>query len=46
MEEYGETGAFMAATFILKSGRQLLDQLHHDGSRTCQFWPDLQSMKS
>ena len=35
-----ETGAFMAATFIMKSGRQLLEQLHHDGRRTCQFWPE------
>jgi len=34
-----ETGAFVAATFIMKSERQLLEQLHHDGRRTCQFWP-------
>ena len=26
-----ETGAFVAATFIMKPGRQLLEQLHHDG---------------
>ena len=36
-----ETGAFVAATFIMKSGRQLLEQLHHDGRRTCQFRPEL-----
>jgi len=35
-----ETGAFMAATFIIKSGRHLLEQLHHDGRRTCQFQPE------
>jgi len=39
MEEYEETGASVAATFIMKSGRQLLEQLHHDGSRACQFRP-------
>ena len=40
VEEYGETNAFVAAMFIMKSGRQLLEQLHHDGRRTCQFRPE------
>jgi len=35
-----ETGAFVAAMFIMKSGRQQLEQLHHDGRRTCQFRPE------
>jgi len=35
-----ETGAFVTATFITKSGRQLLEQSHHDGRRTCQFRPE------
>jgi len=40
VEEYGiEAGAFVAAMFIMKSGRQLLEQLHRDGRRTCQFQP-------
>ena len=26
-----ETGAFMVATFVMKSVRPLLEQLHHDG---------------
>ena len=30
-----ETGAFVAAMFIIKSGRQLLEQLHYDGRCTC-----------
>jgi len=31
MEDMEETGAFVAATFIMKSGRQLLEQLHRNG---------------
>jgi len=31
-----ETSTFMAATFMMKSRRQLLEQLHHDCRRT---WP-------
>ena len=30
-ENVEDTGAFMAAMFITKPGRQLLEQLHHDG---------------
>jgi len=35
-----ETDAFVTATFIMKSGRQLLKQLHHGGRHTCQFRPE------
>ena len=38
--EVEEAGAFIAAMFIMKSGRQLLEQLHYDGRRTCQFRPE------
>ena len=31
VEDMEETGAFVAATFIMKSGRQLLEQLHRNG---------------
>jgi len=34
-----EADVFVAATFIMKSGRQLLEQLHCDGRCTCQFRP-------
>ena len=40
VEEYGRDWCFVAATFIMKSGRQLLEQLHHDGRRTCQSRPE------
>jgi len=30
----------MAATFVMKPGRQLLEQLRYDGRRTCQFQPE------
>ena len=40
MGEYEETGAFVTATFTMKSGRQLLEQSHHDGRRSYQFWPE------
>jgi len=40
-----KTGAFVAATFIMKSGRELLEQLHHDGRCTCRFRPE-QSLKT
>jgi len=36
--EVKEAGAFVAATFIMKTGRQLREMLHHDGRRG-QFWP-------
>jgi len=32
MEEYGKTGAFVATTFIVKSGRQLLVMYSHPHS--------------
>jgi len=32
-----ETGAFVAATFIMNIWEQLLEQLHYDGRRTCQI---------
>jgi len=34
-----ETGAFVAATFIMKPGRQLLEMLLHDDRRG-QFRPE------
>ena len=34
-----ETGVLVATMFIMKSGRQLSAQLHHDGRHTCQFQP-------
>jgi len=40
MEEYGRDWCICGTTFIIKSGRQLLAQLHHDGKRTFQFWPE------
>jgi len=38
-----ETGAFVAATFIMKPGGQLLEMLHHDGRRG-QFRPNSQTI--